>query len=101
MDEVPSRDSSKILFLAKFDSGSICVEKPMPPLVLIEAEIEVFYQRKESENIFAKTYRGVTGQEPSDAEISHHLECMGQSDVVSGISLSDHYRADVLAHKEF
>lgn len=26
---------------------------------------------------------------------------MGKSDVVSGISLIDHYRDDVLAHKEF
>lgn len=71
----------------------------MPPSVSTEAEIEVVLQKSESASNFVKTYRKVIGQEPSDAEIAHHLECMRQYDVVSWINPGDHHRADVLAHK--
>lgn len=54
---------------------------------------------KERDGIFVKVYQGATCHEPSDVEITHHLECQGQSNIVSWIGLSDHYKANELARK--
>lgn len=97
----PYMDSLETLFSAKLGRGESLVEKPMPPHVLTEEEIEASYKMREHIDSFIKTYRGVIGLEPSDAEIAHHLECRGQSDDVSWISPNDHYKADVLDHKGF
>lgn len=80
-DEVPSRDSLETLFLVKPDRGENLVEGPMPPIVLPEAEIDVVSQMREIVVSFAKTYRGVTGCEPINAEVARRLEFQGQFNI--------------------
>lgn len=71
------------LFLEKLERGGNLVDKLMAPPVLTEVKIQAAHRRRGNPICFVEIYRGVTSHEPSDAEITRHLECLGQSDVVS------------------
>lgn len=76
-NEIPYRDSPENLSSEKLDKGENLVANLMPHLVFIEVEIQAARWKRKNITLFAKTYQGVTGQEPNDNEISRHLECVG------------------------
>lgn len=71
----------------------------MPLLVLTETVVENAPHWREHTGIFLKAYMGAIGYKPSYIEITCHLECMEQSNIVSWITASDHYKADELARR--
>lgn len=99
LDEAPSRDSLENLFPVNYDRCENFITKLMHPTILSGAKIEVSHQRSERVSSFIKTCREVTYQKPSDAEITHHLECHWQYDVVSWVTPNDHYKANVSARR--
>lgn len=72
---------------------------PDTSLVLIEAKIEDACYRREWFGSFARIYRQTSRHDPSDVEIARHFEYQGQSNIVSWISPTIHYRACELARK--
>lgn len=56
-------------------------------------------QRREHVSLFVKTYEESIGHDPSDTEITCHLDCERQHDVMTWVNPSDHHRADILARK--
>lgn len=89
-------DSLEALPSRKQYGGEDHIERPMPPHILTEREIEAAQQRRQHVGYIVQLYQGMTGDEPSDAEIASHLNDMGKSYGVSWVKPDDHFKAGEL-----